>query len=300
MAPGGTLSDLEGSALTALTATITNRPNGNTVESLSLDATGSAAATSAGLTVTYTASTGVLSISGSASAATYQAILRGIQYSNTSNTPNTADRIVTLAASDGAGSTTRTATINVLSVNDAPTLNALANPPVLPTDAGLQTISLSGITVGPGESQTLTVTAASSNTGLIPNPTVTYTSPAATDSLNFTPANGQTGTATITVAVADSGGTANGGVNSFTRSFAVVVALRLDADSGTVAKEGAGFRVGFTGIAARTYTIRYSSTLAVGSWIALGTATADAQGRFTFLNTPPPGTPRRFYKATDP
>ena len=71
--------------------------------------------------------------------------------------------------------------------NQPPTLNALANL-TINENAGLQTVNLSGITSGAtNEIQTLTVTATSSNTGLIPNPTVTYTSPNTTGSITFTP-----------------------------------------------------------------------------------------------------------------
>ena len=45
--------------------------------------------------------------------------------------------------------------------------------------------------------QALTVTAVSSNPGLIPNPTVSYTSPGTTGSLRFTPVANASGTATI-------------------------------------------------------------------------------------------------------
>ena len=90
-------------------------------------------------------------------------------------------------------------------------------------DANAQTVNLAGISAGGGESQTLTVTATSDNTGLIPNPTVTYSSPNATGSLSFTPVANASGTATITVTVMDNGGTANGGVNTFSQSFTVTV-----------------------------------------------------------------------------
>ena len=50
----------------------------------------------------------------------------------------------------------------------------------------IQTINLTGIAAGGSETQTLTVTATSSNPALIPNPTVTYTSPNATGSLSYT------------------------------------------------------------------------------------------------------------------
>ncbi len=54
---------------------------------------------------------------------------------------------------------------------------------------------------------------------MIPNPAVTYTSPNTTGTLTYTPVPGNTGTATITVTVMDNGGTANGGVNTFTRNL---------------------------------------------------------------------------------
>ena len=65
----------------------------------------------------------------------------------------------------------------------------------------------------------MTVTASSSNTSLIPTPTVTYTNPGQTGSVSFTPANNAVGTATITVTVTD-GGVGN---NSVSQSFQVTI-----------------------------------------------------------------------------
>jgi len=108
--------------------------------------------------------------------------------------------------------------------NSAPTLNSLANM-TLNENVGAQTVPLSGIGVGSADDagQTLTITATSNNTTLIPTPTVTYTSPQANGSLSFTPAAYAFGTATITVKVQDNGGTANGGVDTVSRSFTVTV-----------------------------------------------------------------------------
>jgi Cadherin domain/Bacterial Ig domain/Bacterial cadherin-like domain len=116
-----------------------------------------------------------------------------------------------------------TVTVNLLNINDAPTLNAISDPAAILEDAGEQNQALGGISAGAGESQTLVVTAISSNPGLIPNPTVTYTSPNATGSLAYTPVANQSGSAVITVNVGDNGGTANGGVNTFSRAFTVTV-----------------------------------------------------------------------------
>ena len=124
----------------------------------------------------------------------------------------------------GVDSVTNLFLVTINPVNDAPTLSAISNV-LINEVAGLQTVSLAGITVGPTNEagQTLTVTAASGNTALIPNPTVNYTSPNATGTLTFTPVTGALGTTTVTVIVRDSGGTTNGGVDSVTNFFSVTV-----------------------------------------------------------------------------
>jgi hypothetical protein len=104
-------------------------------------------------------------------------------------------------------------------VNLQPTLNALGNL-TLNQNAGQQTANLSGISSGsPTEVQTLSVTAVSDNTALIPTPIVTYISPSATGTLKFTPDPTNSGTATITVTVND--GQAQN--NTISRSFLVTV-----------------------------------------------------------------------------
>src|SRR5207237_7944699 len=71
---------------------------------------------------------------------------------------------------------TRTFTVTVNSFNAPPTLNTIGAL-TINKNAGLQTVNLSGITSGAtNEAQTLTVTASSSNPGVVPNPTASYTS----------------------------------------------------------------------------------------------------------------------------
>lgn len=112
--------------------------------------------------------------------------------------------VITIQVSDGNGGTaTDSFTLTVTPVNQAPTLNSLSNLTIA-EDSGARTISLSGITTGASnEIQTLTVTASSSNTGLIPTPTVNYSSPNSTGSLSVTPVANASGAATITVTVSD-------------------------------------------------------------------------------------------------
>ena len=103
--------------------------------------------------------------------------------------------------------------------NAPPTLNNL-NSVTIAENAGAQTVALGGISSGsPNEHQTLTVTASSDNLNLIPNPTVTYTSPNTTGSITFTPVAKAFGTATLSVTVND-GGASN---NIITRTFTVTV-----------------------------------------------------------------------------
>jgi hypothetical protein len=135
----------------------------------------------------------------------------GLSFTPSANSNGSATITVTVNDGQPLNNTfSRTFTVTVNAVNDAPTLNALANV-TLDEDAGAQTLGLSGIGTGaPNETQTLTVTAISSNPGLIPNPTVSYSSPSATGSLNYTPVANASGAATITVTINDGqGGTSD-------------------------------------------------------------------------------------------
>ena len=102
-----TITDADSATLTALTATLTGQQDtsGGNVEALSLSSAALSAATSAGLTVTWTlnASGGVLSVTGTASKATYQTVLQGLRYVNDKPGAHTEGvRTITVTASDGA------------------------------------------------------------------------------------------------------------------------------------------------------------------------------------------------------
>ncbi|MDQ3534642.1 MAG: cadherin-like domain-containing protein, partial [Bacteroidota bacterium] len=107
--------------------------------------------------------------------------------------------------------------------NNAPTLDPIESPAPISEDSPAQTVNLTGISAGEGETQTLTVTAVSNNPELIPNPTITYTSPNNTGTLTFTPVANAYGTALITVTVTDNGPATGDNVNTFSQSFSVVV-----------------------------------------------------------------------------
>jgi hypothetical protein len=154
-------------------------------------------------------------------------------------------------------------------VNDAPTINTPSNVTIT-ENASQQTVNLTGITAGGGETQTLTVTASSNNTALI-NPSVTYTSPNSTGTLTFTPAANSFGTATITVTVMDNGGTQNGGVDTTSVHFTVTVnhvnaAPTIDTPANVTINENAGEQtVNLTGITAGAGDVGQTLTVTASS-----------------------------------
>ncbi len=80
-----------------------------------------------GITANFDSVNGLLTLSGSASVADYEAVLRSLTYSNTSQSPLELDRTLTVTVDDGEASqnlATATYTIHVFARNDAPTLSA--------------------------------------------------------------------------------------------------------------------------------------------------------------------------------
>lgn len=76
-----------------------------------------------GITGSYSSSTGILSLSGSATLANYQTALRSVTYQNTDPAPNTAIRAISFTVNDGDDdSNTETRNIQVVKLNSAPTV----------------------------------------------------------------------------------------------------------------------------------------------------------------------------------
>jgi hypothetical protein len=120
-----------------------------------------------GITGTYTAGTGLLTLSGSATVANYQAALRTITYATTNDNPTSTTRVVTFKVNDGAlDSAAATRSVLVVPTNDAPTLTASANASGTYTEASptLATVD-SGLTVTDPDSTTLASATATISTG---------------------------------------------------------------------------------------------------------------------------------------
>lgn len=128
----------------------------------------------------------------------------------------------TYTVSDGhSGTATATVRVTVLPVNQPPTFDPIIDQ-AIDEDAGPQAITITGVSPGPGEAgQAVTLTVTSSNPALVPNPVLTGTG--ANRTLTYTPAANASGTVTITVTATDDGGMAGGGVDTFRRTFDVVV-----------------------------------------------------------------------------
>lgn len=187
-----------------------------------------------GITGSYAAGTGTLTLSGNTTPANYQAALRSVQYANSSNNPTPGTRTISFSVIDAAsvGSNSVSRDVVVTAVNDQPTLTAISDL-TINEDSGLRTVSLAGIADGDGAGQILTITATSDTLALIPTPNIVYTSPNTTGSLRFTPAANLSGTAVITVTIRDNAGTANGAIDTLIRTFTVTVNPVNDAPSFT-------------------------------------------------------------------
>jgi hypothetical protein len=161
----------------------------------------------------------------------------------------------------------RAFTVTVSEINQPPTLSPIANL-TIQENAGPQTVSLAGITSGSAfETQTLTVTAVSSNPNVIAAPQVNYSSPGTTGTLTLTPRPDASGISLITVTVND-GGTSN---NSFSRTFQVTVLETvqpptLDPIPDVVIRNDAGPQViALTGITSADTSAAQPITVTVGS-----------------------------------
>ncbi|MCG7393429.1 Ig-like domain-containing protein [Microvirga sp. ACRRW] len=114
-----------------------------------------------GLTGSYNETTRTYTISGTASAAVYQDVLRAMLYSNGSDAPSTVTRTITISVTDAEGATGRTTSaITITPGNDKPSATNLTQSKSVTEGGGA--INLDGIVVtdpdGQGEIITATLT----------------------------------------------------------------------------------------------------------------------------------------------
>ncbi len=125
------MTDSDSTYLLSVTATLLAAPDGAS-EVLSAVTTGTS------ITANYNPTTRVLTLLGPDTAVNFQQVLRTVAYQNTSQVPSTTARTVRFVASDGGNlSSARDATVNVVAVNDGPT--------VIPTASSLNYVENSGV-----------------------------------------------------------------------------------------------------------------------------------------------------------
>ncbi len=143
-----------------------------------------------GITGTWTASSGELALSGSATVARYQAALRSVTYNNTSNAPTTTTRTITFVVNDGlVSSNTASRNVTVTAANDAPAVTATVGSMAY-TENGTTALDPT-ITIIDADSTNLSSATVDLTTNYV----------AAQDTLAFTTQNGITGTYTMATGV---------------------------------------------------------------------------------------------------
>ncbi len=143
------------------------------------------------------------------------------------------------------------------------------------TDADSDPLTISSISSTSAEGGTVTTSA----------PWVVYTPPA-----------GFTNSDSFSCVITDGGLLATN-----TISIAIQQSQLQSVNCAAVENLGNGsYRIRFSGIPGRTYTIQYSESLVTPSWQILGMRTASSIGQFEFTDTPGEGAPARFYRSTQP
>jgi len=125
--------------------------------------------------------------------------------------------------------------INLIDVNEPPTLNAIADRSLCFTTAD-QAINLTGITAGPETNQNVTLTVTSNNPAFFANLNVTKGT-GTLGTLNYKLAASAVGTVTISVIVNDNGGVGFGGTETIIQRFNLTVnalpVVNITSDNGT-------------------------------------------------------------------
>ena len=163
--------------------------------------------------------------------------IRIVTINPAANLSGTSD--ITVTVNRTSGSTFKTFTLTINPVNDAPSFTKGADQTVN-ENAGAQTVNswATNISAGPadesGQALLFQITT-NTNVGLFAVAPVV----GASGTLNYTPATGVSGSATITIALQDNGGTANGGSNASAPQTFVINVL----DGGTLQFGSSSFSV---------------------------------------------------------
>jgi subtilase family serine protease len=191
-----TLNYLAGQAPVAITASMTATDvDSATFSSATVSITGGLVAAEDvlgfvnqnGISGSYSAATGVLTLTGVSSVANYQSALRSVTYQDTAVTPTTGTRTVSFQVNDGAGSH---------NLSNVQSRKISVQKHVAPVLANMETSVLSYYAGQPAVQITATTTATDSDSATLAGGTVWFTAgfAAGQDVLGFTNQNGISGT----------------------------------------------------------------------------------------------------------
>ena len=260
------LSFTESSAPEVVSPTLMiSQPNGRLITGATIRLNGYIAGQDAlqfvdqeGITGSWDSAAGVLTLTGTATAATYQSALESVAYFNSSQDPSQCARSAQFVVTDALfSSMSATRQINVAAVNNAPTIAAPQSQfTVEDVPLAFSVSSGNGITLadvdseGNPEQVTLTVTNGTLTTSDAPNApasNITLTAPlnslnGALDGLVFTPSANYFGTTSITISINDLGNTGTPGPRSASVTIPINVAPVAHTPSVTNADVEEGHR----------------------------------------------------------
>ncbi|WP_018150070.1 retention module-containing protein, partial [Leeia oryzae] len=211
------ITDVDNTKLASATITLTNSKPGDVLTVGDLTALG----------ISANVVGNVVTLTGAATLAEYQAAIKLITFSNTTENPDTTQRDITVVVNDGtADSNVAHAYVNVIAVNDAP-INAVSDAVTTPEDTSkaISGLSISDVDAVNG-SMTVTLTVAhgvlsvtgnASNISGNGSGTVTLTGTVAeinailAANVTYMPAHDYNGTDTLTMVTNDNGNTGVGG-----------------------------------------------------------------------------------------
>ncbi|WP_160167686.1 DUF4347 domain-containing protein [Methylomonas sp. MK1] len=216
-----------------------------------------------GITGSWNASTGTLTLSGSATVAQYQTALRSITYENTSDAPSTASRTVSFSVIDGTtASNITTRSIAVTAINDAPVNSLPANGytaintsktfssangdalQIADVDAASSsvqlTLSISHGSLSLASTTGMTLVSGANGSGSMSySGTVAAINTALNNGLTFTPDSNYRGLAQLTMTTSDQGNAGTGGTLTDTDTLDVHVGAIVVTNTSDTISAGA-------------------------------------------------------------
>ena len=242
---GLTVTDIDNATLASAVVSITSGfVVGQDVLGFSNDG-----ATMGNITASYNSGTGALTLTSAGATATlaqWQAALRSVTYSNTSDTPNTGNRTITFVVNDGTDNSSASVHgVAVTASNDAPTLVAPVTLNVTEdVSAAITGITVADVDAGAG-SVTVTLAVGSGSVSATSGGGVTVGGSAssrtldgsianinafiAASNVSFITALNATANVTLTTTVNDNGNSGSGGAQSASTTTTLQVAAVNDA-----------------------------------------------------------------------